>query len=287
MGSDLTVPFAFAVPDFDGKGVQYDRFYGPPHIDLHYHPMFELVFVQGSSGRRLIGDDLHVYGDCDGALVGPNLPHSWIPDEATSGTATTSVALFTRESLGLALLDRPEMAAINRLLVKARRGVAFPAQALAALEPGFIALSQAKDPCDRLLHFLLLLNRLAMIPDASGIVSADYHSTRNEAEYRKLAVVLDHFRQHLNRQITLSEMAGIIGVSVPTFTRFFRRMTGSSLVDFINRWRIDQACVYLRETEQSILDLSLRSGFSSLAHFNRQFRRWRGCSPREFRAKHR
>ena len=287
MAGDPAVPFAFPLPRFTGVGVSLDRFHKSPHIALHVHPAYELVLVQGSSGRRLVGDVLHAYerGDC--VLVGPNLPHAWISadrgDDRSNPHARCSVALFTRESLGLDLLARPELAAIDRLLAQARRGIAFPSEAFAGVAEEFQHLGEASDAGARLLRFLLLLHRLAAIAGSKPVVSPGYVMTRDEQDYRTLASILDHLRRHSQRAITLAEMARLCRVSVPTFTRFFRRMTGHSFIDYLNRWRIDQAGVLLRETEDSILEISLRTGFPSLAHFNRQFRRWRGCPPREFR----
>ncbi len=287
MAGEPAVPFAFPLPRFAGVGVSIERFHASPHIALHFHAAFELVLVQGSSGRRLVGDALHSYDHADCVLVGPNLPHAWISadrhDERGNPHATCSVALFTRESLGLELLARPELAAIDRLLLRARRGLAFPSAALAGVAEDFRLLDDAVDAGGRLLRFLLVLHRLAGIDGAEPVVSSGYVMTRDEQDYRTLASILDHLRRHSQRAIALAEMARLCRVSVPTFTRFFRRMTGHSFIDYLNRWRIDQAGVLLRETDGSILEISLRTGFPSLAHFNRQFRRWRGCSPREFR----
>ncbi len=287
MVGDPTVPFAFPLPRFAGVGVSIDRFHQSPHIALHFHPAYELVLVQRSSGRRLVGDVLHAYEHGDCVLVGPNLPHAWISadrgNDRGNPHATCSVALFTRESLGLELLARPELAAIDRLMSRARRGLAFPSDALAGIAAEFQQLSDASDAGGRLLRFLLLLHRLAAIAGAEPVVSSGYVMTRDEQDYRTLATILDHLRRNSQHAITLAEMARHCRVSVPTFTRFFRRMTGHSFIDYLNRWRIDQAGVQLRETSASILEISLRIGFPSLAHFNRQFRRWRGCAPREFR----
>ena len=157
-----------------------------------------------------------------------------------------------------------------------------PVAAVPELAAGFRACL-VDDPTERLLHFLLFLHRLALTRAPRTLVSAGYRGAHAEHEYRDFARAIDHLRSHGHRRIPLAEMAGLLGMSVPTFTRFFRRMTGSSFVDYANRWRIEHACVLLRETDASILAVSQRAGFGNLSHFNRQFRRQRGCSPKEFR----
>src|SRR5690554_4882763 len=46
----------------------------------HYHPEYELVLVNKSSGRRMVGDHIGYFDDDDLVLMGPNIPHVWVND---------------------------------------------------------------------------------------------------------------------------------------------------------------------------------------------------------------
>ena len=70
------------------------------------------------------------------------------------------------------------------------------------------------------------------------------------------------------------------------FSRFFRKTVGKTFVDYLAELRVSQACRLLLETDISVGEVSLRSGFNNLSNFNRRFRRLRSQSPRRFRAAH-
>jgi AraC-like DNA-binding protein len=53
----------------------------------------------------------------------------------------------------------------------------------------------------------------------------------------------------------------------------------------LNALRIGETCRSLQETDDSVTDIAFRVGFNNLSNFNRRFRKLKGMSPREFRAK--
>jgi len=67
----------------------------------------------------------------------------------------------------------------------------------------------------------------------------------------------------------------------------FRRTLGTTLVDYINHHRVTHAQRLLVTSEESILEVALRSGFNSLSRFNAVFKARSGCTPRSYRRDHR
>lgn len=76
--------------------------------------------------------------------------------------------------------------------------------------------------------------------------------------------------------------ADVLGTSVRTLQRQLAQcgVTHGSLVD---RARFATAATLLDETDTKVLDIALDLGYSDHSHFTRAFRRWAGCSPREYR----
>ncbi len=56
-----------------------------------------------------------------------------------------------------------------------------------------------------------------------------------------------------------------------------------SVIDYVNAMRIAYACELLTETAKSITEVAMESGFSTLSHFNRQFRKLQRTTPTRFR----
>ena len=65
--------------------------------------------------------------------------------------------------------------------------------------------------------------------------------------------------------------------------RFFRRATGNTFTDFVNRVRINRACQLLMETDRYVTDICYEVGFNNVANFNRRFLEIKGMTPTEFR----
>jgi AraC-like DNA-binding protein len=89
--------------------------------------------------------------------------------------------------------------------------------------------------------------------------------------------------ERCTERITLAEAAAEAHLSIPAFSRFFRRKTGRTLGAYLHELRTGLACRELIETERPVSDIAFDSGFNNLSNFNRRFRSLKGMSPREFR----
>ena len=86
--------------------------------------------------------------------------------------------------------------------------------------------------------------------------------------------------------ITQAEVAQAVGLSPAAFSRMFRRITGGTFTQYLQRLRVSEACRLLIETDRSVTSIAYASGFQNLSHFNRVFREKIGQAPMEYRSKH-
>ena len=80
-----------------------------------------------------------------------------------------------------------------------------------------------------------------------------------------------------------AQVAAELGMSESRFSRFFRRSTGNTFTDFVNRVRINRACQLLMESQRAVGHICYEVGFNNLANFNRRFLEIKGMTPTEFR----
>lgn len=85
--------------------------------------------------------------------------------------------------------------------------------------------------------------------------------------------------ERLSAEITLQELAGVLGMSQFHFARAFRKAAGQSPHRWLTERRIERAKALLKSTALSILDVAQEVGFQSQSHFGHIFRRWTGRSP--------
>ncbi|MBR1623787.1 MAG: helix-turn-helix domain-containing protein [Pseudobutyrivibrio sp.] len=100
----------------------------------------------------------------------------------------------------------------------------------------------------------------------------------------KLKPIIKHVELHYSEQTTVEEMAKLAGFSESHFMRFFKEAFGVSFITYLNDYRLSMAARMLLSTEESVLSISEQVGFENLSHFNRQFKRKYGKTPREYRS---
>ncbi|HUJ13123.1 MAG TPA: helix-turn-helix transcriptional regulator [Thermoanaerobaculia bacterium] len=98
-------------------------------------------------------------------------------------------------------------------------------------------------------------------------------------EATKLAIAC-----HLDRNISVTELAREMRCTTWRLCRAFRRITGQTLTSYRHALRVQVALERLRERPSDLTDLALELGYSSHSHFTHVFRRHMGITPSEVRA---
>jgi len=100
----------------------------------------------------------------------------------------------------------------------------------------------------------------------------------------RLKRVFEYVDIHLSNKITLLDLAAVAGLSRMHFASQFRMATGLRPHEFILRRRVRQAEELLRNSRMAIVEIALAVGFQTQAHFTTVFKRFAGCTPRQWRA---
>ena len=98
---------------------------------------------------------------------------------------------------------------------------------------------------------------------------------------------LEAMRLKYDRQLTVTELAKMAGMSVSSFHRQFKAATGTSPIDWLKRERINQAKRLLLETDDSIGEIADKTGYYDQFYFSRDFKRMTELSPTEYRQRER
>jgi AraC family transcriptional regulator len=100
----------------------------------------------------------------------------------------------------------------------------------------------------------------------------------------RLKRVLEYIAAHLGDEIRLEILASIAGMSQHHFCELFRRSTGVSPHRFVIGQRVERGKRMLRDTDLSILEIGLATGFADQSHFTKTFRRMARVTPRDYRS---
>ncbi len=279
------------IPDFElivGQPRQSFRWnvHGYPHplAKWHYHPEYELHLIQRSSGKMFVGDYIGNFQPGTLVLSGPNLPHNWVSDIA-HGEEVKDRDMLVQFSDGI-LRDLirvcRELEEIEPLLVDARYGVEFHGET-ARLGARFLRRIGQATPTRRMLLFLELLDGLNRSSERKILSSRDYAPTLDHAVSETINKAIDFLISNLTDEIRLSDVARNCGMSDSVFSRFFKKNTGHGFVRYVNRMRVNRACLLLTQTETPVTEICFATGFNNLSNFNRQFLAFCGLTPSEYR----
>lgn len=108
------------------------------------------------------------------------------------------------------------------------------------------------------------------------------HATHEPEAVRNAKI---YIHAHLAESMTLECVAGAVNVSPFHFCKIFKRATGLTFTDFVNRARVEKAKRMLMKPAARITEVAYDVGFQSLSHFNRSFRRIASESPTEYRGR--
>lgn len=98
-----------------------------------------------------------------------------------------------------------------------------------------------------------------------------------------METAMEYIRMHYNENIKIETVANICGYSKSNFCKTFKQLLDQTFHDTLNNYRINIACIFLTETNDSIEDIATQTGFIDSKSFCRVFKQKKGMSPGQYR----
>ena len=251
------------------------------YIRCHWHEELELpVVIRGSIRYQLKEKffELHVG---EGLIINACIPHSAIPLEEDTvvqtiifhpaflyGTPTSSIY----QSILYPYLNTPALA-----------GIILPDFGIEAMKQ-VEELYQAK-PFGYELQIKSILCKLFfdMLSPYQNLLAS--YKPSNAEMLSRLQILLDGIHNGYTEPLSLSELASRVSVSRESCSRFFKAMTGKTISQYLEDYRISQSILLLQEEQYSITQVSYMVGFGNPGRFSQAFARRMNCTPRQYRQK--
>jgi AraC family transcriptional regulator len=122
----------------------------------------------------------------------------------------------------------------------------------------------------------------AALVESRGVLRRPLRRVKCGLTPMQVAKVSEMIHSHLDRDVSLAELAAAAGLSTGYFSQMFRKSTGQSPHQFVLAVRIERAQELLKGS-QRIIDVALSCGFQTQQHFARVFRAMCNVSPTEYR----
>ncbi|MEY3368843.1 MAG: hypothetical protein RI973_1998 [Bacteroidota bacterium] len=269
-----------AIPPDEGRSY---RLLTPRLNDLffwHYHPEYEIVYIEGASGTRHIGEHISAYQDSDLAFIGPHIPHLNF-DYGIKSPYEKVVVQLREDFLGQAFLQSPELKQVRQLFDRSKGGIVF--SGATKREAGKILMAMpAEKPFRQLLLLLEVFQLLANSREYTTLGAKPIESNAHFREQQRIKQVQNFVEQHYRRKIDVRELASLTHLSTAAFCRFFKKNNDLTFTEYINRYRIQRAQQLLLQGS-SVTDACYMCGFENLSYFNKTFKKLSGENPTAFK----
>ena len=256
---------------------------------IHQHEIFELNFVAGASGcRRVVGDSTEVIGDLDLVLItSPDLEHVWEQYECKTDDIHEVTVQFRLdfEAPTSPFRSNPYKS-IYRMLIRAKRGLAFPMKAILLVYHRIVRLSTIEEGFLAVQELFSILYELSKFDDARELATSAFAKVEVDSDSRRILKVKNYIDNHYKDDMSLEQLASHVGMTPAAFSRYFKLRTGKNLSEYIVDIRLGHAARLLVDTTDSVSEICWATGFNTLSNFNRLFHKRKGCTPTEFRKKY-
>lgn len=255
---------------------------GQAHKHRHYHDCYQILYIVKGSAQVEVGGQVHQ------AAAGSLLIFSRLEQHSVSARSVDYcryvIEISPQISQGAqlspkvlsVLVNRPEGFS-NMVQVDVKRS---------ELEQIFRQIVEEKEApglqsedLQSLLLQQLLIHIYRQLPNPMPEVS--------DESFDMVHKIQKQFEKSYAENVTLAQVAREYGLSASYLSHIFKKVTGHSLMGYLQSCRMAAAKKYLAGTSKSIGEIVEMCGFSDSSNFSRSFKEQVGCTPSEFRKKYR
>src|SRR5699024_2156743 len=118
---------------------------------------------------------------------------------------------------------------------------------------------------------------------AELIEQTHFNKVEHSPKTKILHRILLYIDENYQTDCTLKEVAKHLGYDYPYLSKLFTQMANMSFTDYLNQYRISQACYLLKNSDLMIGTIANRCGYPQLRTFHRNFKKIIQQSPQDYR----
>lgn len=243
---------------FDAEGVKFES-----NIDFnfpaHLHNNFEYITVLDGEMDITVDKQLYSLKQGESLLVFPNQVHSFVTREHSKHF----LCIFSPKLVqAYSTMFTERVPVSNRFTVDS-----YYMEKLMSL---------------REKHSIIQLKGVLYSICGEFDCQAEY-KVREEGRDELLAKVFTFVESNFSKDCSLAELSEYTSYHYVYLSKYFKSCTGIAYTDYVNRYRVNEACYLLRnDIKKTILQTAYDCGFDSLRTFNRNFKKVMGVTPSQY-----
>lgn len=256
-----------------------------PALYLHCHPEAEFFLLESGTLDFAIESSHYILGPGDGIFIPPGMLHNAVCRDPAEVSCRHFAIVFSTEPLERCF---PAGSPYFEALTYCRPDCIYPIHAACPENQRLLSLigdilrfrDAAFTSCELSLQGMLFVCWQELFNlHLSGLAAPSQETVL----HRDLLRSRDYMLKHFSEPLSLSTLAQCAGYSESYFCHSFRRYTGTTPFEYLNRIRIVKACELLASTDKKITEIAFRVGFNNISYFNRMFTKIMGVTPSAYR----
>lgn len=250
-------------------------------IPLHWHPEWEMCFIDQGSIRLTITGSVVTLQKGDGYFINSNIMHG--VDYNESGPCKYRCIVFDPSIIAGSPGSAFDTLYVQSFLSKGPSSIILKNKSWLTVRKNFeinwLACKEEKAGYE-------FASRNALSEIFLGIFnhnsSSGYAKPAHKTEVR-IQQMITWINDHISERIYLKDMSDSLHISERECQRVFAEALHCSPMEYVLKKRINTASIMLTTSEKSITEISYLCGFESPSYFTNIFKKQTGCTPREYR----
>lgn len=222
---------------------------------LHFHRAYELILVSEGQLTITIDQQEFIMKKQDMAVIFSNQIHGLRTDSSSEVT----IILFSPELIGDFFMTYQDYIPVHNVIHLNHE----------------IPLEQ----------FITVYHQKSFLYGvcAKLVSETDFVEVKPSTHMKLLDQLFLFVEKHYSEECTLKRATNEMGYDYSYISRIFKRFMNMDFTEYLNQYRISQACYWIRNQQQPIGEVAVSCGYQNLRTFHRNFKKIMGMSPMEYR----
>ena len=247
-------------------------------IELHSHAVYELLYIKkGTVSLQITGKKNKLMGG-KVIFILPSEKHKLV--SMTNKEFEYCSFVFDKTIFGNE--DNPCRIFFDSILIN--RFLDFPDWLLNR----FYQLCSEKEigtPGYEVMQYAFLFQVFSHIVSTKQYQLITIIRTQTKQNISAVQVVIEYIQKNYMENLSFDELLQLTNYSKSHFCKNFKDTTGMNLTEYINKYRVERACLELQFTKKNITEIAMQTGFNNIQYFSRIFKEYMDCSPKQYQLK--
>jgi len=247
-------------------------------MNAHWHREFEIMRVLDGSITVYLNNIEYRLGKNDILFMECGCLHRALPADCVYECIVADLSMLLPQQGDLA---RQYIAQIINSRVNVKSVLSAGDAGLYRTATDLFVFMRGRKPYYELSVYGLLYSMISQLYSCGYTVPCDRAQSNRQIEL--IGSVLDWINLNFKEPINVQKLADISNLNVNYLCKIFKKFTGQTITQYINQRRIEHAC-YDITNNKNITEAAFSNGFNDLSYFAKTFKRYKGMTPRAFKA---